>query len=422
MIALVIILGFIGVIVLSWWRLWWGAAVIIALAPTYLLRFKLFFVPTTFLEVAIYIVFAVWLIRLIQRRVVLTPLKGFWAWFLPLWLVIGVVAAYFSPDVVAALGIWKAYFFDAVLFFMVFITTITTRQQLNRAFWLAGSIALAVALVAVWQALGLLPSSEPWIDQSPPRVSSVFEYPNALGLFVAPLVSLFLPAALGVGLLSYRRRFAWGVVIGGTLATVLAISQGAWLGIAAALLVAALFSPHRRRWLTTLLIIAIVVLLLPATRQSVVELATLSDTSGDVRLRLWQGTIALLQDRPLVGAGLTGFPELYDVYRDAAHVELLLYPHNIILNFWVTLGLAGLAAVIVLLVRFFYGLRRPTADPWLESIRIGLVAAMVALLIHGLVDVPYFKNDLAIVFWYVIGCAVVFSRLSMRDQVPGAED
>ncbi len=33
---------------------------------------------------------------------------------------------------------------------------------------------------------------------------------------------------------------------------------------------------------------------------------------------------------------------------------------------------------------------------------------MTALLIHGLVDVPYFKNDLAMLFWiiYALGLTV----------------
>jgi hypothetical protein len=36
--------------------------------------------------------------------------------------------------------------------------------------------------------------------------------------------------------------------------------------------------------------------------------------------------------------------------------------------------------------------------------------ALVAVVVHGLVDVPYFKNDLAFEFWVLIGVAYAGRR------------
>lgn len=33
---------------------------------------------------------------------------------------------------------------------------------------------------------------------------------------------------------------------------------------------------------------------------------------------------------------------------------------------------------------------------------MGLLSAMVVIVVHGLVDVPYFKNDLAVMFWALV--------------------
>jgi len=33
---------------------------------------------------------------------------------------------------------------------------------------------------------------------------------------------------------------------------------------------------------------------------------------------------------------------------------------------------------------------------------LGLLCAMVAIIVHGFVDVPYFKNDLAVIFWVLV--------------------
>lgn len=34
-----------------------------------------------------------------------------------------------------------------------------------------------------------------------------------------------------------------------------------------------------------------------------------------------------------------------------------------------------------------------------KYLNIGLISAMIVIIVHGLVDVPYFKNDLAVMFW-----------------------
>jgi len=34
-----------------------------------------------------------------------------------------------------------------------------------------------------------------------------------------------------------------------------------------------------------------------------------------------------------------------------------------------------------------------------KNLTLGMAAAMAMILLHGMVDVPYFKNDLAVAFW-----------------------
>jgi len=80
----------------------------------------------------------------------------------------------------------------------------------------------------------------------------------------------------------------------------------------------------------------------------------------------------------------------------------LLYPHNIFLNFWLEIGLLGLMAFIWTIVSFF---RKGFNTLWTNHnslIQIGIMSAMTCLIIHGLIDVPYFKNDLAVLFWILV--------------------
>jgi O-antigen ligase len=76
------------------------------------------------------------------------------------------------------------------------------------------------------------------------------------------------------------------------------------------------------------------------------------------------------------------------------------------LNFWSEIGLFGLLAFLGIIVWFYkIGIRNRE-----YGISIILMAAMTALLVHGLVDVPYFKNDLSVLFWILVASEVVILR------------
>lgn len=82
---------------------------------------------------------------------------------------------------------------------------------------------------------------------------------------------------------------------------------------------------------------------------------------------------------------------------------LLLTAATIVLNFWSETGLAGLVAFIWLGVQAVrQGLAGLALDRWPRTMSIGLLGMLFSLVLHGLVDAPYFKNDLALVFWALV--------------------
>jgi len=74
-------------------------------------------------------------------------------------------------------------------------------------------------------------------------------------------------------------------------------------------------------------------------------------------------------------------------------------PHNIFLAFWLQAGLLGLVGFFWLLISFF---KKIEPKQILSSILIG---TMIYILIHGMVDTTYWKNDLSIIFWLIISIA-----------------
>jgi putative inorganic carbon (HCO3(-)) transporter len=123
------------------------------------------------------------------------------------------------------------------------------------------------------------------------------------------------------------------------------------------------------------------------------------------RLELWSATLRMLSHYPIFGAGLSGFADRIAPYWNANHPERFIDPHNIVLNFWVETGLLGLFAFAWLLVVTFRisWLGWKQSDAGWRPIFLGVLLAMVAIVVHGLVDVPYFKNDLSLLFWALAG-------------------
>src|SRR5262249_2838583 len=73
-------------------------------------------------------------------------------------------------------------------------------------------------------------------------------------------------------------------------------------------------------------------------------------------------------------------------------------------NFWSETGLPGLAAFVWLMVQCVRtALRGLALGPWSRAMAIGLLGLVVAFGLHGLVDLPYFKNDQALAFWALVG-------------------
>jgi O-antigen ligase len=88
-------------------------------------------------------------------------------------------------------------------------------------------------------------------------------------------------------------------------------------------------------------------------------------------------------------------------------VEIYLYPHNIFLNFGSELGIAGALLFTWIIIKYLFislksGRELTQTKNTDKYLAFGLAAAMIAILIHGLVDVPYFKNDLSVMFWIII--------------------
>jgi len=116
----------------------------------------------------------------------------------------------------------------------------------------------------------------------------------------------------------------------------------------------------------------------------------------------------MIRDHPLFGVGLDNFLYQYPRYilPEAWQEPDLSHPHNLILDWWIRLGVLGVVALIWLEVAFFkvaFRLYRSLEDKGMRVLSLGLMASMVDFLAHGLVDNSYFLVDLAFIFCLTLG-------------------
>lgn len=364
--------------------------------PTYLVRFDIGSIPLTLLEVLVVIVIWRWLVSKVAAgfslRSAQTEVCGYlrtMPFTLPIALLLlaATIGVIVSPDKLSALGVWKAYFVEPILLFFVIRSTFKNKTDIKHALTALGCSALVVSVFGIIQRLTGLGIPAPWDIEG--RIVSVFDFPNAVGLFLGPIVTMAV-----VLIATQKRRTFWTITaILSLIAIVLAQTEAAYVAIPVSLLLVSFLRPRLRRLTIPLAVVGfIAVMMIPTAHQKL----TLHDYSGEVRRVQWSETIAMLKDRPLFGAGLSGYPIIFAPYHQADWIEVFQYPHNIILNIWSELGLLGLIAFILL----SYRIVRLSNHQQLVSIAI--LAALIEMSIHGLVDVPYFKNDLAIMTWALV--------------------
>ncbi len=396
---------------LAWKNLRAAFLLFVGLLPVYLIRFTIGGLPTTALEILFVTLFIAWMIRREKR---LIDIRG-WRLLLLLWIVVATVSLFVSPDFRAAAGVWKAYFIEPIIFFLLANDLLRTDEDREAALKALAATAIVIGASAIVQRFtgwGVPPPFNgapiPPATDAEFRSTSFYGFPNAVGLFLAPLVPLFVMMASThpPSRKEFRAvHFYWlaSALLAAT-GVLLARSAGAVIGVLAGLFFMGLMHAHSRRPTAVIAVLGFILLLaLPATRTYVTEKLTINDSSGRVRRLMWNETWNMLKDHPVFGAGLSGYPIVFDRYHQARYIEIFQYPHDEALNFWTETGFFGMLLFFATTARVFLVARRTRlADESTHPWTIALAAAFVVILVHGTVDVPYFKNDLAMQFWLLI--------------------
>lgn len=443
--TILILIFLILFLVLAFKRLDLAVLTTIVALPTYLIRFMIGPIPTTLLEIMILIVFGVWFLFVGQpwknfKNFKNTKLKKInYPFYLEIILVLIIAcASVFTAHLSnSAFGIFKAYFFEPILFFIVLVNIFKNKTDYRKIIWTLSVSAFFVSVLAIFQRItGLLIANPFWANEATRRAVSFFGYPNAVGLYLGPIMILVLGLLFSQATQkSWPSAFLRFTIIISVLAIFSASSFGALVGLTIAIWLGLIIFNKKTRIIILVITVlfGLVVLSVPRIRDPLISKITMQDLSGQIRLRQWTETkLMLMNGKLLSGAGLSGYQVAVAPYHQdglffnadkLTHfderlrnssvlrakywqpVEIYMYPHNIFLNFWTELGLLGMLLFTWIIIKYLYlsaKLFKATKDKNTKIILLSLFSAMIVIIIHGLVDVPYFKNDLSVIFWLLI--------------------
>ncbi len=384
-------------------------ASLIVLAPLYVWRFSIGGLPTNFLMIANFVVIAVGLVMVLrEQQNVKQKLKNIFVQLgRPLLFAIGLfgVASLISLFAFGLSGEKVAqwvvlYAQPLAIFFLIRYFNIDGKwnEHFRTAAYVIVGMAGALALIQYFTLLTLPPA---WWGNAnePKRAIAFFAHANAFGLFVTPLLAWLIPHVVEkIRAKNLILPLLWALGVAGVF---LSLSRGAWLGLIAAIAIYAIVSANKKVILGFILagvVLSGVVAAVPNLRYRVL-LPFHGEKSTVARFSLWDTAGKMIKDNPVLGKGVNGFSNNWDRYNTDAGLEHYNFPHNLLLNFWVDLGLLGAVSMILIIVlsaiRGF--LRRQS-----NTFALGLLLFIVALVVHGLIDIPYLKNDLALVFWIAL--------------------
>lgn len=400
-----------------------------AASPLYLVRFKIFGLPTTVFELLIIAL----VVATVVNALVSVSVRASYAQRvreLPrpviaatvLFIIAGCISVVVAPSMHAALGIWRAYIAEAIAFGLVAWLHLDSYKQfraLGTALSVAAAIVAVVGIVQKFTGWGI--PNQFWRAEATRRVTSIFGYPNAVGLYLE-LVIPFLVAMIVLAKSWSARVWFGSVLIASCAAIIFAESSGT---VAALIGTAALFllGWKRTRWITCAIgVVIIVVVVVSPLRKPFADEFLLQGFSGRLRTQMWSETVEMLKPRWFEGSGLAGYQERVKPYHVFKWAEIYLYPHNLVLTLWSELGTLGLVSFVwifgLLLHWMLKEIRMPDVSVEHRAWAGVILGTFSIIAIHGLVDTPYFKNDFSALFWVIVamGLQVRYNRISAKQH------
>lgn len=401
-----------------------GVVLVFFWAPFFLFPVELYLYAFPLSEVLLYLTLFAWTMRKVLLKGEEAQSSRKWSyslstvdWIALIYVLLGLIAYIISDIKGPAATEMRVLFLQPVIYFFLLRAVLVTRR--SREVIVASFVCSSVMVAGLGIIMFALGQGIITAEGGTFRLASVYGSPNNLALYLERSLPFAIALLFAVSNSMVRRV----VLALGTMAIlavlVLTQSVGALLlGLPTSLLVFALLHYGRRsfRYLIPIaltLFVAAILLMLFVPRLSGVW--DLSRDTNFLRLRLWESSVDIIVEHPITGIGLDQFLYVYRshyVRPDAIWDPDLSHPHNMLLDFWIRLGIGGVTLLIATQIWFWRSIVMRLRKSSLGTERWIVIAAgasMSAVLAHGLIDNSVFVIDLVYVFFFLLALVAPLS-------------
>ncbi len=396
------------------------------LFPTYLIRFQIAGIPFTLLEVFIYILFGLWIVELIRdHKIIIWDKKTrHYSYAIFLLLIGATISVFMAPDFLnlpsgeilnakrTSLGIWKGWIVAPMLYFVILSQILKTPKDVEKI--LRGYVYTAALVGLISIAFGIF--GDGITDDI--RLRGFFNSANYLALFIGP--AILINTCLLTKKHYYFKMIRHLDVIALIILTFCLFFTKSYAGIISVFGALGLYifyylikhPKNRKRGIAimSVLILTFIAIILsqlnsPKFKQS---LDFKNRSSSSVRIEIYRTSFDLIKENPIFGIGPGLFQANYQIKAPVTlgHAPLewnMPHTHNIFLGFWLNAGIIGLIAFLLIIILCHTSFSYPLIALW-------------GILIHGLFDMPFWKNDLAMIFWLIIVCILVLQKVKQEKH------
>lgn len=350
-----------------------------------------------------------------------------------------------------ALRAFRWEIIEPLVYLVLVVLLVRGRMQARLLVWAMLGSALVVALLAYAQVLWLHVTFAPLAQYNrllpmarhglaARATGIIYGSGNSLGAWLERAIPLALALALAARGLSRRERalaLACAAIYVPPL--IWSASRGAEVGALAACALVVVVSAIRP-WLA-IIVGGLIALALGIWQRTALTAAVLfgHHGTGEARLLVWLAALHMIRDHPVLGIGPDQFLYYYSsrytrhpywitrVNGQPTSLALdttLAHPHNLVLDLWLSVGVAGLMGFALVLGNFWLRCARlwrtSRAGPWPAALALGAAASVLAGVIHGMVDSAYFEPDLALALWWAVALLIVLERAAHHGVRPAA--
>lgn len=336
----------------------------------------------------------------------------------PLWqlgavfLVCSFLSAFVSKDMAFSFMNWALQPLMYALVYLLIYTTVSTEKEKEKALYafLAGAVVTVVyGFFQYANAADMAADMEAqsWVDPERfpllrRRMYSTLENPNLFGAYLLMIISILTAFTLRERAVKKRTVFAV-ILLSLLLCLALTYSRGAWVSLAAIVLGLTLFY-DKRFGLLFLLVPVVLAFYHGQVVERFLSLFSGEDTSVDLRFALWESTMAMIEEHPLLGVGWGAYFLAYPDYNFFIQEEgvLIFHAHNMYLNMLAEVGIPG--GMAFLLAFFAQGILcwrnyRHGNDSFTKSMGLGGVLMVMALSVISMGDHVLFSRSVSFCFW-----------------------